>query len=318
MQPKLKTASFCLLLLLAFTTKAQVNLVPNPSFEDTVNCPAQGGQINYSQSWSSPSFATPDLFHSCSSNTSLNTPANAYGMQPPKSGFAYAGIITYYDNNSNYSEYIQTKLSSPLIEGTQYCISFYVNIADSSSYYSNDIGFYISGYPVFYNTSQSFTINPTATNSDVILNSKIEWKRIAFQYTSKGGEEYLVIGNFKNNIETEASETDGATWVNGVYLYIDDVSVSPGSCFTSLIEETYSKIKFYPNPVLGNRLNIEGSFLDKDEIKLFTGTGMECEMSIYWDIIGTVVTFSDLTNGIYYLEIRGKKIHQTNLLIINN
>ena len=62
MKNKLKTYKIYLLLICLITLKlnAQVNLVSNPSFESTVNCPNSDGQINFASSWSSPSLATPD------------------------------------------------------------------------------------------------------------------------------------------------------------------------------------------------------------------------------------------------------------------
>jgi hypothetical protein len=102
MQPKLKTASLCLSLLLAFTTKAQVNLVPNPSFETYTLCPdnmsGQGGgdsdQLSRALGWAGYS-QTPDYFNKCSSNTVVSTPNNMAGYQQPHTGNSYAGLASF-------------------------------------------------------------------------------------------------------------------------------------------------------------------------------------------------------------------------------
>ncbi len=68
------------------------NLVPNWSFEDTVSCPTGGGAIDLAIGWSSYGH-TPDYCNIC--NTAFQgIPSNQWGYQDPKTGNAYAGLIT--------------------------------------------------------------------------------------------------------------------------------------------------------------------------------------------------------------------------------
>ncbi len=78
--------------LLSFYSTCQVNLVPNPSFEQYVTCPNGQAQIHYSTGWLNFSYS-PDYFNSCSSNFSI--PYNMGGYQYPATGNAYSGIYTY-------------------------------------------------------------------------------------------------------------------------------------------------------------------------------------------------------------------------------
>ena len=55
------------------------NLVPNPSFEDTTGCP-QFIDDFYAVDWLSPTLASPDLFHTCSSGNA-GVPQNLWGWQ---------------------------------------------------------------------------------------------------------------------------------------------------------------------------------------------------------------------------------------------
>ena len=85
------------------------NLVPNPSFEDTVSCPDNLAQIDKAVGWSSYRI-TPDYFNSCSSASafpSVSVPSNQWGTQSAKTGNAYAGLITYslVTNEREYSRY---------------------------------------------------------------------------------------------------------------------------------------------------------------------------------------------------------------------
>lgn len=60
---------------------AQVNLVPNPSFEDTVSCPNYANQIDKAVGWHA-SRNTPDYFNGCDWLTSnQSVPNNFRGYQ---------------------------------------------------------------------------------------------------------------------------------------------------------------------------------------------------------------------------------------------
>ena len=80
---------FCINIFALFSQ----NLVPNPSFEDTVQCPIGYSEINYSLGWYSPTQGTPDFFDSCG-YSSVSVPQNAFGWEPAKTGVAYIGICT--------------------------------------------------------------------------------------------------------------------------------------------------------------------------------------------------------------------------------
>src|ERR1043165_3367909 len=83
---------------LALSAHAQ-NLVPNPSFEDTVKCPTNHGDINGIDASNWLTFgSTPDYFNSCNNypasdyNHGCSVPDNWAGFQAAATGFAYAGL----------------------------------------------------------------------------------------------------------------------------------------------------------------------------------------------------------------------------------
>src|SRR5690554_388972 len=113
--------------------KAQegMNLVPNPSFEDTLYCPFFLGDLSPIVGWNS--FGnTPDCFHTCSSMT-INIPNSDFGYQYAHSGASMVGIISYVweldPGWPNYREYIGAQLTTPLIIGEKYFVSFFINCA---------------------------------------------------------------------------------------------------------------------------------------------------------------------------------------------
>ena len=80
--------------LLAVRSFSQTNLVPNPSFEDTVTCPNNRGQITYATSWLNPTIASPDYMNACNAGQ-VGVPSNYLGTQNAHTGNAYALIVTY-------------------------------------------------------------------------------------------------------------------------------------------------------------------------------------------------------------------------------
>ncbi len=72
--------------------EAQINLVLNSSFEDTVFCPIVFDNMQDVQDWSSFGNSA-DYFNECS--ITMNAPHNTFGFQTAHSGHAYCGDITY-------------------------------------------------------------------------------------------------------------------------------------------------------------------------------------------------------------------------------
>jgi hypothetical protein len=69
-----------LLLLFSTVSFGQVNLVPNPSFEDTVACPTTANQVDRAVGWY-PSRNSPDYFNGCDwINGLMGVPNNAVGF----------------------------------------------------------------------------------------------------------------------------------------------------------------------------------------------------------------------------------------------
>jgi hypothetical protein len=106
------------------------NLVPNPSFEDTITCPYYNGSLAPIANWHSFGNSV-DCFHSCSST--MRVPNSPFGYQYPHSGEAMIGLVTYVWPSSpgwpNYREYAGVKLLDTLNIGTKYYLSFYMNCA---------------------------------------------------------------------------------------------------------------------------------------------------------------------------------------------
>lgn len=225
----------------AFTIKAQ-NLVPNPSFELYDTCPNSIGQIYHSTSWIQPTTGSSDYFNQCYDTTIGDNygevPNNYYGYQNAKGvGVAYSGVFACnYTGSSSptYREYLQTQLSSPLVMNQTYFVSVYVSLSDSSRYETDGFGVYFSSSPISRTDFDAFGYVPQVENtSGSFLSTKTNWMKISGAFIALGGEQYVTIGNFKNDSNTDTvrviANLSSNTDYNGAYYYVEDVCVSTDS-----------------------------------------------------------------------------------------
>lgn len=218
------------------------NLVLNPSFE-TVNTNCSGilgaGYVNLNN-WYNPdatdSCSTPDWFATClNSFFPTHAPNSGMGNQAPRTGLAYAGAILKDGTLSNYREYIEGELSTPLTAGQTYCVTFYVSLADKSLFSCNRLGVYFS------NTKKQFSSNYCNANYGILnvtpqlqastssqINDKTNWVQYQWNYVATGGESFFTIGNFFTDANTTTATMSGTSLF--AYYFFDDVSVTPGVC----------------------------------------------------------------------------------------
>jgi gliding motility-associated-like protein len=211
----------------------QVNLVPNPSFENVSTCPNNPGQLLFANGWYSTTPSTPDLFNACCSISPywVDVPQSAVGWQYARTGEGYAGIGTSpLDTNvstGNVREYISTRLLDSLQAGQKYCAEFYVSLADSSIWAVDQIGAVFTVNDP-YDSSVIFDVLPLSPQVEspfgVIINDTSAWVKIEGSFIATGGEEYIVIGIFRRYLELSIDTLHFGSWA-WAYYYIDDVSV---------------------------------------------------------------------------------------------
>lgn len=216
------------------------NLVPNPSFECGNDiCDADESAIHFDEyacEWSCPTAGTTDIFSMLISNKGCYSATfNHYylplGSQLPRTGNRYAGIYTYEGGPSNsltsYREYLQVKLKEPLIPGEYYCAEMYVSAADIFNYSCNDIGMFFSKNQIgIYDKIDTLSYSPQIVASDIIKDT-VNWVRISGTFEAQTSAKYLIIGNFKSDVDTNVllKSNAGDSFYNHAYYFIDDVSV---------------------------------------------------------------------------------------------
>ena len=245
-----------LMLFLALGTKAQ-NLVPNPSFEDTIVCPLNGDILD-AQFWFTPNGYSSNLLHSCNPNTTgssgMSTPANHFGFQQPRTGEAYAGIHAVLWANEYNRELLEIGLIDTLEEGKCYEVEFYFSAADtfSSSLVTNIGVRFTNDSLLTWNLLGLSYLDDTTTFTSFNYD---DWYRFSVIYTANGGEQFLTIGNFNFEADNDTIHSNNYNGpmsnLNFCYLYIDDVSVTEYACHTDIAEQTKPKQLLHIVDVLG-------------------------------------------------------------------
>ena len=252
----MKKFIICLCLISSVKATSQ-NLVLNPSFEDTITCPigtwAMQCRYWYSASGGSPDYFSeqPDIF--CSTSY---VPQNGGGYQYARTGIAYVGLATFgstlFPSHANIREYVGGILSDTLKQGHEYCVSFYVSVAEELKYVTDGIGLYLSvDSAVDYTINTNLPFVPQISNpSGNIIYDTLNWVQILGTYIANGGEKYLTIGNFKDDANTmiDSVNFNAPLSAYSAYLFIDDVSVIDCTVGINEVNGNLSSGKLYPSP----------------------------------------------------------------------
>lgn len=228
-----KPVLYILLSFLNIYCFGQSNLVPNHSFEDTVYCPIGTAQPDALAVWYNPTSASPDYYNSCSP-FGAGVPINDWGFQMAQSGNAYVGLATIGFNILDYREYLQVKLSEPLVKDQIYCWSMWISLLDSVDFASNNIGIALSTTPSTAFGSDNLLPISFYGYENTIQYDAVGWVKIGSTFKAIGGEEYLTIGNFLPDAMTSIVQLQqNSIGGEAAYYYVDNVFL--GECTTDFI-----------------------------------------------------------------------------------
>jgi hypothetical protein len=325
----------CFLLVLALMLQIKIvnaqNLVPNPSFEDTIaGCPESDGQTYYCKDWII-SINTPDYFTSCSNSifgSQQGVPLNWAGNQDAATGLNYIGLYNYFSNfywdGSDVREYIGCSLISPLVIGNTYYISMQVSKAEQFNCEASGLGvklttnifwtvdsnyicpinnFYYSGFPNPINNIGTHCV----ISVDTIISNSTIWTSINGSFTADSAYQYLLIGNFLPRDDIDSIMFSGSLCAS--YYFIDNICLSEDSLTCNLPTETTNsiksyKIQIYPNPV-EKYFNIElQEYTNNEEMKIeLYNTSGKLVLDKPLISINTLINTEHLKPGVYFLKI---------------
>ena len=213
------------------------NLVPNPGFEELSRCPHSFSTDKKDfivPGWDSPTIGTPDHFHACSWGEA-DVPFNWAGSANAHSGKGYAGIYVWStDPDRNYREYLQCELAEPLQKDAYYVLQFYYKLASNSVYAINRFALALANEPVNLSHDKLIEMKPVISieNDSSIIDKTGGWERAKQVYRAKGGERFVIIGNFFDNRSTKSTRLPyrygkNTMLSNSAYYFVDDVSLKP-------------------------------------------------------------------------------------------
>ena len=289
------------------------NLVPNPSFEDSVLCPNGPGQIYNATGWSSFG-RSPDYFNSCSqiANGIVSIPSNVFGFQNASTGFAYSGIAVFVNSGiNNPREVIGEELSASLITGTKYYVSVKVSLADSSQFAIDKLGisFSMNPYQDFPDSVDAPLTNHAMIISSIIISDTANWTTISGSFIADSNYNFIMIGNFYTDSQTNniSVPTSSGAMYPIAYYYIDDVCVSPDSLECNFpegiynLKETKTSINLYPNPAT-NQLIVE-SAKAINTIEITDALGRVQSFKFKVQSPATQIDIHALASGIYFIKV---------------
>jgi hypothetical protein len=217
--------------------------VSNGSFEQFYSC-----SIPYSlalaKSWR---YVDSAQYGNCVFNSSCypTVPFNSFSYQYPRTGQNYITCQALCEPttcpSSNSRGYLRNRLKGNLQSGKTYCVRFFVNICENSSYGIDAIGAYFGdnsldtitkiNYPLSYLTPQ------VQNSSGNVITDTLNWTMISGTFVATGSEKHLLIGNFKSDAATNktilnhypAHYNQFTICTTCVYtnILIDDVSCIP-------------------------------------------------------------------------------------------
>ena len=322
----------------------QLNLVPNPSFEEKDSCP--GGQYALTprcDGWYDPVSIMPVLpgtfynykdwgaaiyFNRCN-NTTVGVPENVAGIQEARSEDAYGGILVFANANwinvDRSMAYISIELNTSLKDGQKYYAEFHYSLAEGNS--NDDPNAFLDNL-YFVELGMLFTddaiIRGLNTATEQPLNiyetpqvkqmmgpdiDTINWIKVSGTFIAKGGEKHLTIGSFK---EVDTTSQDAFT-----YIFIDDVAVFEE--YTPPVLPT-DDAKLFPNPSSDNSILVSSTkgYLDNSKLYLYDEVGrMVYRFDFFNGIELHILDIKHLNSGMYFYSIeKNDEIIQKGKLVL--
>ncbi|MCS7036593.1 MAG: OmpA family protein [Saprospiraceae bacterium] len=203
------------------------NLVPNPGFERFVAPPVGwsyrgsffGQVVKY---WFSPTTASPDVY-----GPGVKVPQDwadkGFGKQIPHSGQSMAGLTLWGCTNGkpHCREYVSIQLAEPLVPGQGYHIEFWVTPLPRSLRI-NRIGAFLSNERIERKTDELLDFVPHFFVQEIVQPKEGAWVKLSGQFVATNEAEYLIIGNFFTDEQTQTKTVHPESF-NYAYYYIDDV-----------------------------------------------------------------------------------------------
>jgi gliding motility-associated-like protein len=215
------------------------NLVPDPGFEifdpEKLVCDWDHpeGDVGISKGilthWWQPTASTSDLWSLKNPFYCGQHPSN--GKQKPYDGNNFIGLqpfSKFTGEETNYREYVSTKLKEPLVPGRTYLIKMHVSLPDIAGLASNNIGALLTTKAI--NRPEyigRLVATPQLVETEIITDTTA-WQVVSTCFVADSAYQYLTLGNFSAAGETRIQEVIAdysGNRVKDCYYFIDYVTV---------------------------------------------------------------------------------------------
>jgi gliding motility-associated-like protein len=208
--------------------KAQVNLVPNPSFENlTGYIPAlPENPVETAVPW--------DTIPGGWGGGNVAIVPSPYIVlfgetlyQVARTG-QFMVIMDYYQPGVTTNRgYIKSPLIRNLKPNQQYCATAYFNLVNVVRYASDKIGLYFDNGSLqcIAENDAAFTTPQIQSPDGVFYSDTLNWMKLQGVFTATANQSFITIGNFNQLAASNGSIVNGAATHIGASYYIDDVSV---------------------------------------------------------------------------------------------
>lgn len=237
------------------------NLVPNNSFEEfTVDC---SGFVAYDElsNWRIINCAnSPGTGNECSGNV----PYSSVGFQYAQDGESFIVINPFVMNMNgvpgNPQTYANIDLVEPLVAGEEYCLSLWMNMADSANYRTGSLSAYLwYGWPSVCNYNDTAWDTYSDVTFDISQVDTAEWTFLEASFIASGAEVNLSLGAFQFGEEIDTTFIHHTNNFEGdlAMYFIDNVYLGPCNVGIGISESSSGpSISVYPTPA-NNILFIE-------------------------------------------------------------
>jgi len=286
--------------LLTANVGAAQNLVPNGSFEnscpDTLPItlpPILGDSLPPLPDEWTIQYGVPDFYHEDCLPGSDSATNNSFAFDQK----AFMGIKVYGDTNGAFlRDYLQATLTRPLDSGVYYRFTFYVKPVNNNSIARSmgirDIGLLITDTLIDSIAPDRLIRAEPQIEAKSPITSTNFWTAICGVYLARGGEQYITIGNFKDDNETDTEPLLNATNPQVGYYLVD---------YVEAVENDLPQLP--PDTLLCQNARIDLQIDGPD-------------VDVEWSDGSTGKNFLITEPGTYYAEIRQGRCEYTDSILV--
>jgi hypothetical protein len=224
-----------------FTSKAQVNLLQNPSFEDTIQILVDTWGQECVKNWHNLDSTRPYncgffLFTEYSYlNAQFKLPNSAFVYTEPRNGASILGSTIfwkyYFLPPPNSVRALPTsRLKSKLFGNKKYCAKAWVTPSEYQGYYTNGFGMYFDNGQldtiVAKDSSGIYPFVIPQVQAPNIINDTAGWTLVSGTFVATGLETHVHLGNWLSDSAT-LKQPNNLQICECEDIFIDDVSLIP-------------------------------------------------------------------------------------------